>query len=61
MDIRLETTDVVSHKVLRWSSGDDRPAFVASKDVLDSTSAKRIVCVNGRAHPDRVGFDLEWG
>lgn len=61
MDIRLETTDVVSHKVLSWRSGDSRPVFVAAKEVLDETSSQRIVCVNGHAHPDRVGFDLEWG
>jgi hypothetical protein len=61
MDIRFETTDVVSRKVLSWRSGDSRPVFVASEDVLESNSAKRIVCVNGHAHPDCVGFDLEWG
>jgi len=61
MDIRLETTDVTSHKVVSWRSGEDRPVFVASEDVIESNSAKRVVCVNGHAHPDRVGFDLEWG
>ncbi len=61
MDIRFETTDVVAHEVLSWRSGEERPVFVASEDVLESSSAKRIVCVNGHAHPDRVGFDLEWG
>jgi hypothetical protein len=61
MDIRLESTDIVSHKVVSWRSGESRPVFVASEKVLDSTSTKRVVCVNGHAHPDRVGFDLEWG
>ena len=60
MDIRLETTEVVSHKVVSWRSGENRPVFVAGKDVIESQSARRVVCVNGHAHPDRVGFDLEW-
>jgi hypothetical protein len=60
MDIRFETTEVVSHKVVSWRSGEDRPVFVAAKDVIESQSTKRVVCVNGHAHPDRVGFDLEW-
>jgi len=21
---------------------------------------QRVECVNGHAHPDRIGFDLEW-
>jgi hypothetical protein len=61
MDIRLEATDVATHEVLSWRSGDERPVFVASRDTVGSTSTKRVVCVNGHAHPDRVGFDLEWG
>ncbi len=60
MDIRFEATEVVSHTVVSWRSGDDRPVFVADTVVLDSASMTRIVCVNGHAHPDRVGFDLEW-
>ena len=59
-DIRLETTSVQQHEVVSWRSGDARPVFVAASEVLDRTSAERIVCVNGHAHPDRIGFDLEW-
>ena len=59
-DIRLEMTDVVSRKVVAWRAGDTRPVFVASQDIIESQSTQRIVCVNGHAHPDRVGFDLEW-
>lgn len=59
-DIRLETTAVVQHEVVSWRSGPQRPVFVAASEVLDDQSTKRIVCVNGHAHPDRVGFDLEW-
>lgn len=60
MGIRLETTDVVSHKVLSWRSGENRSVFVVGKDEVESTSTKRVVCVNGHAHSDRVGFDLKW-
>ena len=59
-DIRLEVTEVTSHKIVSWRSGDDRPVFVAGKDSIDSETTQRVVCVNGHAHPDRVGFDLEW-
>lgn len=60
-DIRLERTEVSSHRVLSWRSGDERPVFVADKDTIEADTTQRIVCVNGHAHPDRVGFDLEWG
>jgi len=59
-DIRLETTAVRHHEVVSWRSGDERPLFVAASEILDSATTQRIVCVNGHAHPDRVGFDLEW-
>jgi len=59
-DIRLETTATVQHEVVSWRSGEQRPVFVAASDALDKASSQRIVCVNGHAHPDRVGFDLEW-
>jgi len=59
-DIRLEVTEVSSHKIVSWRSGDDRPVFVASTDAIDTETKQRVVCVNGHAHPDRVGFDLEW-
>ncbi|VAW03881.1 hypothetical protein MNBD_ACTINO01-169 [hydrothermal vent metagenome] len=59
-DIRLEVTEVTSHKIVNWRSADDRPVFVAGKDVIESETSQRVVCVNGHAHPDRIGFDLEW-
>ncbi|MCL1593299.1 MAG: hypothetical protein M3132_02970 [Actinomycetia bacterium] len=59
-DIRLETTDIATHKIVSWRAGDTRPVFVASKDAIETTSTSRVVCVNDHAHPDRVGFDLEW-
>jgi hypothetical protein len=59
-DIRYERTNVDEFKVDSWRPGDERPIFVANPDLLESTSTGRIVCVNGHAHPDRVGFDLEW-
>lgn len=59
-DIRLERTEVSSYKVVSWRAGDSRPVFVADSDPIESESKSRVVCVNGHAHPDRVGFDLEW-
>jgi len=60
LDIRLETTATESHKVVSWRSGEERPVFVAERGILDSKTTERIVCTNGHAHPNRVGFDLEW-
>lgn len=59
-DIRYERTTVDEFKLDSWRSGDDRPIFVANPKLLEATSTGRVVCVNGHAHPDRVGFDLEW-
>ena len=59
-DIRYERTDVTVFPLVSWRSGDTRPVFVASKDQTGTETTGRIVCVNGHAHPDRIGFDLEW-
>ena len=59
-DIRYERTTVDEFKLDSWRSGDDRPVFVAEAQLFGSKMTDRVVCVNGHAHPDRVGFDLEW-
>jgi len=59
-DIRYETTEVTTYPLVSWHAGDDKPVFVASTEPVSSESSGRVVCVNGHAHPDRVGFDLEW-
>lgn len=59
-DIRYERTTVDGFKLDSWRSGDERPIFVANPDLLESASTGRVACVNGHAHPDKVGFDLEW-
>jgi hypothetical protein len=59
-DIRYERTDVTSFPLVSWRSGDDKPVFVASTEAIGTETTGRIVCVNGHAHPDRVGFELEW-
>jgi hypothetical protein len=59
-DIRLEVTEASLHKIVSWRSGENRPVFVATNDAIESETTQRVVCVNGHAHPDRVGFDLEW-
>jgi hypothetical protein len=48
------------YPLVSWRSGDEKPIFVASKEPLSDEVSGRVVCVNGHAHPDRVGFDLEW-
>ena len=59
-DIRFERTEVTTYPLVSWRSGDKKPIFVASKESTGTQTSERIVCVNGHAHPDRVGFDLEW-
>jgi hypothetical protein len=48
------------YPLVSWRSGDEKPIFVASKESMSDEVSGRVVCVNGHAHPDRVGFDLEW-
>ena len=59
-DIRYERTTVDRYRLDSWRSADDRPVFVVEPEILESNTADRVVCVNGHAHPDRIGFDLEW-
>lgn len=59
-DIRYERTTVDKFKLDGWRSAEDRPVFVAEPEIFESDVTDRVVCVNGHAHPDRVGFTLEW-
>lgn len=59
-DIRLEMIRTDFHPLASWRAGESRPVFVAQRSVVESSERMRVVCVNGHAHPDRVGFDLEW-
>ena len=64
-DIRLvrEVRCTEVHRLAGWRSGDERPVFVAAADPAGrdcEVVAQRVECVNGHAHPDRIGFDLEW-
>lgn len=59
-DIRYERTTVDQFKLDSWRSAEDRPVFVSEPEIFESNVTDRVVCVNGHAHPDRVGFDLEW-
>jgi hypothetical protein len=59
-DIRYERTEATVFPLVSWRSGDDKPIFVASEESRGTEITRRIVCANGHAHPDRIGFDLEW-
>ncbi len=57
----LSVTEV--RAVVAFRSGDERPVFVVDPEVAEEERdlvEEVVVCVNGHAHPDRVGFDLEW-
>ena len=64
-DIRLvrRFNDIETFRVVRSVSGDGKPTFVADPATIDETRENvedRVECVNGHAHPARVGFTLEW-
>ncbi len=59
-DIRYERTTVDQFKLDSWRSGEERPVFVSQPEIFGSVEGDRVVCANGHAHPDRIGFDLEW-
>lgn len=59
-DIRYEKTEITTYPLVSWRSGDDKPIFVSSKEASSDEFSDRIVCANGHAHPDRIGFHLEW-
>jgi hypothetical protein len=59
-DIRYERTTVDQFKLDSWRSGEERPVFVSQPETFESAERDSVVCVNGHAHPDRIGFDLEW-
>jgi hypothetical protein len=59
-DDRYQERTVDHFKLDSWRSGEERPGFVSEPDISESVGTVRIVCVNGHAHPDRVGFELEW-
>ena len=58
---RFETTE--QHRIVAFRSGARRPTFVAEPVVAAAARTFRdahVECVNGHAHPDEIGFDLEW-
>ncbi len=64
-DIRLvrdvRCTEV--YPLTGWRAGAKRPVFVAADEPTErdcEVLGQRVECVNGHAHPDRIGFDLEW-
>ena len=59
-DVRYERTTVDQFQLDSWRSGDERPVFVSETEILESQVSGRVVCAHGHAHPNRVGFDLEW-
>ena len=59
-NIRYERTTVDQFKLDSWRSGEERPVFVSQPEIFESAERDRVVCANGHAHPDRIGFDLEW-
>jgi len=64
-DIRLvrEVRCTEVHPLTGWRAGEQRPVFVARSEASDrdcEVVTQRVECVNGHAHPDRIGFDLEW-
>ncbi len=59
-DIRMVRTEESIRRVTGSKPGDGKPAFVIETDPFESSTKEIVTCVNGHAHPERVGFDIEW-
>lgn len=64
-DIRLvrELRCTEAHPVVEWRSGKERPVFTVAGEPLTrecEVVAERVECVDGHAHRQRIGFDVEW-
>jgi len=59
-DIRMVHTEETIRRVTGSKSGDGKPMFVVETEPFESSTTEIITCVNGHAHPARVGFDIEW-
>jgi len=59
-DIRFIRTMTETRHVTGSASGDGKPVFVVEVDPFDEATTEVVTCVNGHAHPARVGFEVEW-
>jgi hypothetical protein len=59
-DIRFVRTRTETHRVTGSASGDGGPVFVVAAEAFEEVTSDVVTCVNGHAHPARVGFDVEW-
>jgi hypothetical protein len=59
-DIRMIRTEEQIRRVTGSASGDGKPMFIIETAPFEETTTEVVSCVNGHAHPARVGFDIEW-
>jgi hypothetical protein len=59
-DIRFVRTRTETHRVTGSTSGDGRPVFAVETGAFEEETNDVVTCVNGHAHPARVGFEVEW-
>ena len=59
-DIRMVRTEEQIRRVTGSASGDGRPTFIVETAPFEEVTTDVVICVNGHAHPVRVGFDIEW-
>jgi len=59
-DIRYVKTTIETHRVTGTGSGEGKPVFVIEKEPFEVEPTAIVTCVNGHAHPARVGFEIEW-
>ena len=59
-DIRFVRTVETVHHVTGSGAGDGKPKFTVEKDPFETNTTDVVTCVNGHAHPARVGFEVEW-
>jgi hypothetical protein len=59
-DIRYVKTTTETHRLTGSAPGDGKPVFVVEQEPFEVESNAIVTCVNGHAHPARVGFEIEW-
>jgi len=59
-DIRMVRTEEQIRRVTGSASGSGKPTFMVAAAPFEEMTTEVVMCVNGHAHPARVGFEIEW-
>jgi len=59
-EVRLVWTTETTRQVVGSRSSNGKPVFIVESNPIEESVEERVICANGHAHPERVGFDVEW-